>query len=254
MIRLSCLDYEQSFSGTSSASSAKLLQELQSLFISPEILNAEQGVGSDYSHKAQTAEIKPFGHYLRTDENVYLSFAELPYCLCLVASFLNGVAVQPCYPCLREKCLCLLFYLLCTGSERDQFSAAFAAFARVWAGVAAPMAHQLSAGIIAALMETETDIAVRAFQQLSAVAALHHRSPGPSCPQDDDLLSSRYGLFDMGDELTGKTAFHSVLLPFRTGVNDLYFGVVGSVETLGKQDLCMSSFQAVVELFKRWSR
>ena len=58
----------------------------------------------------------------------------------------------------------------------------------------------------------------------------------------------------MGDELTGKTAFHSVLPPFRTSVYYLYFRIIGSVKTLGKQDLYMPSFPAVVEFFKRRGR
>ena len=117
MLRLGCLYDKKTFAVSSAASSAELIQQMQSLLVSTEILDSEQGIRCNHCDEGKIAEIESLGYYLGAYKDVDAAFGKVPDRSGFECLALRCIAVQPCDSCLRKNCRELFLYLLGSGPK-----------------------------------------------------------------------------------------------------------------------------------------
>ena len=118
------------------------------------------------------------------------------------------------------------------------------------------MAYHDSRGLRSRLtgMQAKTHIAVGTLRYFSAGFALKHRRPCSARAEYHDLSTVPHRLLDSGKELSGEVSDHSVLPPFRPGVDYLDLDVLGAVISFFETDQFVPSELAVVQFLQRRSR
>ena len=205
MLFLVGLDNEFSLYVAAAGTSHKLAEQLQSLFICPEILDSQNGFCLNHCHQFEFFKIKPFAYHLGSYENIGFSFRKILYGLFFHLFALCNVCVIAGNGGIGKKSCKLLLQLFCAGSL-------------VFEGCgSAVLAHSGKVGNIVAVVATEgvvvfvvaqMNIAVGAFWNCSALLTLHNRGVGAAVAENEYLIPLLYGAADFVYEFLRKTAHH----------------------------------------------
>ena len=99
-------------------------------------------------------------------------------------------------------------------------------------------------------MQTEADIAMRTFDNLSARAALQGRGPGSSRAQYHNLFPAFQCPLDVRDEFYREIPAHSVFSSFCLSVDDFDIRITATVEFLLQFYQMMFAETAIVYFFQ----
>ena len=165
MVRFPGLDEKKAGGAPPSAAAAELFQELDGVFVGPEVLLPQDIVGLDDCHQRHAGKVKALCNYLCANQNVNFSLGKLPDGPGLR---LGGVAVQPRNTGPGIKGLQLFLDFLGAGAQWLQGASAVVTLPCIGLCMAAIMAHQA----FRVNVQAQGNVAVRTLGNGAAFGAL----------------------------------------------------------------------------------
>jgi hypothetical protein len=191
------------------------------------------------------------GDHLRADEQVEFALAQRVQSALEIFVSADRVAIEAGDARLRKHPVQQLFQLLRASTEKINILAAAvdAGFGH-GRGIATIVANHF----VLALVMSERDGAVLAFERLAAGAAQHHRRISPAIEQNHDLLFAVEALFDLRGEFARDDLLVAGFLEFLPHVDDLDLGQRTLLHAVGQLDQRVFIFLRVEIRFQRGRR